>query len=41
MSSTMHTDIKEKYILILGEGPPRGIDGTALTAKVFNQLYWK
>ena len=39
MSSTIHTDIKKKYILILGEGSPPGIDGTALTAKVFNQLY--
>ena len=33
MSSSVHADNKKKYILILGEGPTQGLDGTALTAE--------
>ena len=33
MSSSVHIDNKKKYILILGEGPTQGLDGTALTAE--------
>ena len=28
MSSSVHVDNKKKYILILGEGPMQGLDGT-------------
>ena len=33
MSSSMHTDNKNKDILILGEGPTQGLDDTTLTAE--------
>ena len=33
MSSSVHVDNKEKDILILGEGPTQGLDGTAFTAE--------
>ena len=33
MSSSVHVDNKEKYILILGEGPTQGLDGTTPTAE--------
>ena len=31
MSSSVYTDNKNKDILILGEGPTQGLDGTTLT----------
>ena len=33
MSSSVHVDNKKKDILILGEGPTQGFDGTTLTAE--------
>ena len=33
MSSPVHIDNKEKYILILGKGPSQGLDGTTFTAE--------
>ena len=33
MSSSVHVDNKRKYILILGEGPTQGLDGTTPTAE--------
>ena len=33
MSSSVHVDNKKKDILILGEGPTQGLDGTTLTEK--------
>ena len=33
MSSSVHVDDKIKYILILGKGPTKGLDGTRLTAE--------
>ena len=33
MSSSVHIDNKNKYILILGEGPTQGLDDTTLTAR--------
>ena len=41
MSSSVLVDNKKKYILILGEGPTQGLDGTTLIPEknVFNQLY--
>ena len=33
MSSSVHVDNKKKDILILGEGPEQGLDGTTLTAE--------
>ena len=33
MSSSVHVDNKKKDILILGEGPTQGVDGTTLTAE--------
>ena len=33
MSSSVHVDNKNKDILILGEGPTQGLDGTTLTAE--------
>ena len=33
MASSVHIDNKEKYILILGEGPTQGLDDTTLTAE--------
>ena len=33
MSSSMHIDNKQKYIVILGEGLTQGLDDTTLTAK--------
>ena len=33
MSSSVHVDNKKKYILVLGEGPTQGLDGTTLTAE--------
>ena len=32
MSSSVHVDNKKNNILILGEGPTQGLDGTTLTA---------
>ena len=31
MRSSVHIDIKKKYILILGESPTQGLDRTTLT----------
>ena len=31
MSSSVHVNNKKNYILILGEGPATGLDGTAVT----------
>ena len=41
MSSSVLVDNKKKYILILGEGPTQGLDGTTLIPEknLFNQLY--
>ena len=33
ISSSVHIDSKKKYILILGEGPTQGLNGTTLTAE--------
>ena len=33
MSSSVHIDNKGKDILIFGEGPTQGLDGTTLTAE--------
>ena len=33
MSSSVHVDKKKKDILILGEGPTQGLNGTILTAE--------
>ena len=33
MASSVHIDNKEKYILILGEGPTQGLDDTTSTAE--------
>ena len=33
MSSSVHIDNKDKYILIPGEGPTQGLDDTTLTAE--------
>ena len=33
MGSAVQIDIKEKYMLILGEGPTQGLDDTTLTAE--------
>ena len=33
MSSSVHINDKGKYILILGEVPTQGLDGTTLTAE--------
>ena len=33
MSSSVHVDNRKKYILILGEGPTKGLDDTTLTAE--------
>ena len=34
MSSSVHVDNKGKDILILGKGPPWGLDDSTLTAEV-------
>ena len=34
MSSSVHVDNKEKGILIVGEGPMQGLDGTTLTTQI-------
>ena len=36
MSSSVHIDNKNKDILILGEGPTKGLDGTMLTAEAIS-----
>ena len=33
MRSSIHVDHKNKYILIIGEGPTQGLDDTTLTAE--------
>ena len=33
MSSSVHTDSKNKDVLLLGEGPTQGLDDTTLTAE--------
>ena len=38
MSSSVEFDNKRKYILVLGEGPTDGLDGTKLTAERCIQL---
>ena len=38
MSSSVDFDNKRKYILVLGEGPTDGLDGTKLTAERCIQL---
>ena len=38
MSSSLHLDNKKKDILILGEDPTQGLDGTKLTAEKCIQL---
>ena len=32
-SSSVHSDNKKKYILVLGEGPTQGLDNTTTTAE--------
>ena len=32
-NSSTHTDNKEKYILVFGEGPTQGLDNTTITAE--------
>ena len=41
MSSSVYFDNKKNNILIIGEGPTKGLDDTTLTAekKTFNQFY--
>ena len=36
MSSTVDVDNKKKDIIILGEDPTQGLDGTALTAEKYS-----
>ena len=38
MSSSVHVDNNNSYILILGEGPTQGLDGTTLTAEARNPI---
>ena len=38
MSSSVHVDNKKHDILILGESPTQGLDGTTLTAEKNIQL---
>ena len=38
MSSSLHVDNKKKYILILGEGPTKGLYGKTLTAAKRNSV---
>ena len=38
ISSSVHVDNKEKYILILGEGSTQGLDGTTLTSEAKNSI---
>ena len=38
MSSSVYVDNKKKDILILGEGPTQGLDGTTLNAEKCIQL---
>ena len=38
MSSSVHIDDKNKDILILGEGPTKGLDATTLTAEVIHPI---
>ena len=38
MSSSVYIYNKKKYILILGEGPTQGLDGTTMTAEKNIQL---
>ena len=38
MSFSVQADNKKKYILILGEGPTQGLDGTTLTTENHIQL---
>ena len=33
MNSSVHVDNKKEYILILGQGPTQGLDGTTLTVE--------
>ena len=40
MSSSVHTDNKNKDILILGEEPKQGLDDTSLTAKAIYAIYF-
>ena len=37
MNSSVHVDTKEKYILMLGEGPTQGLDAITLAAEKSNQ----
>ena len=38
MSSSEHVDNKKKDILILGDGPTQGLDGTTLTAETMYSI---
>ena len=38
ISSSVHVDNKKKDILILGEGPTQGLDGTTLTTEKFYSI---
>ena len=38
MSSSVHIDNKNSDILILGEGPTQGLDGTTLIAEARNPI---
>ena len=40
ISSSVHIDSKKKYILILGEGPTQGLNGTTLTAEKKYSIYF-
>ena len=43
MSFSVHVDNKKKDILIFGEGPTQGLDGTKINWRknVFNECYCK
>ena len=38
MSSSVHIDNKENYILILGEGPTQGLNDTTLTTELIYSI---
>ena len=41
MSSSLHTDNKEKYILILGKGPTQGLEHTLTAEKLYSINFTK
>ena len=40
MSSSVYIDNKRKNILIIGKGPPQGLDDTTLTAETQFQFFF-